>query len=272
MDDESYHYLFRPIMAKIMEVYQPGAVVLQSGASSSSPRRQPVAERGAGCLACFLRVGGAVVWRLQCGCAIVTQAPGRCCRPQRRVLFLPGCFGSGRCGGCTPGAPSHRACSASGRTPLLFRTPHAAHPACALAPVRFGQACPCLLRSGHRAAPHHTRWTAVCAAVVCAAGADSLSHDKLGVFNLSIRGHAQCHRMLASYGVPLLVLGGGGYKIKNVARCWTYETGVLLGEAQCLVHPGFALRGLCVGTVCGGEWWTDETGVCCLVRHGLVAR
>jgi len=29
----------------------------------------------------------------------------------------------------------------------------------------------------------------------------------------------------------MLVLGGGGYKIKNVARLWTYETGVLLGEA-----------------------------------------
>jgi hypothetical protein len=28
--------------------------------------------------------------------------------------------------------------------------------------------------------------------------------------------------------VPLLVLGGGGYTIRNVARCWAYETGVLL--------------------------------------------
>lgn len=32
------------------------------------------------------------------------------------------------------------------------------------------------------------------------------------------------------FGKPLLVLGGGGYKIVNVARCWTYETAVLLGE------------------------------------------
>lgn len=28
----------------------------------------------------------------------------------------------------------------------------------------------------------------------------------------------------------MLVLGGGGYTINNVARCWTYETGQLLGE------------------------------------------
>ena len=30
-------------------------------------------------------------------------------------------------------------------------------------------------------------------------------------------------------GVPLLMLGGGGYTIRNVARCWTYETSVALG-------------------------------------------
>jgi hypothetical protein len=32
---------------------------------------------------------------------------------------------------------------------------------------------------------------------------------------------------MKSFGVPLLVLGGGGYTIRNVARCWTYETSVL---------------------------------------------
>lgn len=30
--------------------------------------------------------------------------------------------------------------------------------------------------------------------------------------------------------MPTLVLGGGGYTKRNVARCWTYETGVLLDE------------------------------------------
>ena len=62
------------------------------------------------------------------------------------------------------------------------------------------------------------------------AGADSLAGDKLGVFNLSTKGHAACHKFMASFGVPMLVLGGGGYKIKNVARLWTYETGALLGK------------------------------------------
>lgn len=34
---------------------------------------------------------------------------------------------------------------------------------------------------------------------------------------------------LASFGVPMLVLGGGAYTMRNVARCWCYETGRLLG-------------------------------------------
>ena len=28
--------------------------------------------------------------------------------------------------------------------------------------------------------------------------------------------------------MPTLVLGGGGYTVKNVARCWTFETALLL--------------------------------------------
>eukprot|EP00877_Chromochloris_zofingiensis_P009868 jgi/Chrzof1/5134/Cz15g12200.t1 len=67
-------------------------------------------------------------------------------------------------------------------------------------------------------------------AVVLQSGADSLSGDRLGSFNLSIKGHASCHRHMLKYGVPMIVLGGGGYKIKSVARCWTYETAVLLGK------------------------------------------
>ena len=35
---------------------------------------------------------------------------------------------------------------------------------------------------------------------------------------------------MKEYNVPLLVLGGGGYTKRNVARCWTYETSVLVDE------------------------------------------
>ncbi|XP_010319010.1 histone deacetylase 6-like [Solanum lycopersicum] len=66
-------------------------------------------------------------------------------------------------------------------------------------------------------------------AVVVQCGADSLAGDRLGVFNLSVKGHADCIRFLRSFNVPLMMLGGGGYTVKNVARCWCYETAVAVG-------------------------------------------
>ncbi|BFY99924.1 hypothetical protein BsWGS_02964 [Bradybaena similaris] len=67
-------------------------------------------------------------------------------------------------------------------------------------------------------------------AVVLQCGADSLGSDRLGCFNLSIKGHGECVEYVKSFNLPLLVLGGGGYTKRNVARCWTYETAVLLEE------------------------------------------
>ncbi|CAM1297178.1 HDAC2 (predicted), partial [Pycnogonum litorale] len=66
-------------------------------------------------------------------------------------------------------------------------------------------------------------------AVVLQCGADSLSGDRLGCFNLTLKGHAKCVEFVKRYNLPLLILGGGGYTIRNVARCWTYETAVALG-------------------------------------------
>ena len=65
-------------------------------------------------------------------------------------------------------------------------------------------------------------------AIVLQCGADSLTGDRLGCFNLTLKGHAACVNYVKSFGVPTLVLGGGGYTIRNVARCWAYETAVLL--------------------------------------------
>lgn len=60
--------------------------------------------------------------------------------------------------------------------------------------------------------------------VVLQCGADSLSGDRLGTHNTTIKAHGSCVRLVKSWGLPTLLLGGGGYTIKNVARCWTYET------------------------------------------------
>ncbi|KAK2000708.1 hypothetical protein LX36DRAFT_654142 [Colletotrichum falcatum] len=67
-------------------------------------------------------------------------------------------------------------------------------------------------------------------AVVLQCGGDSLSGDRLGCFNLSMEGHANCVAYVKSFGLPTLVLGGGGYTMRNVARTWAFETGVLVGK------------------------------------------
>lgn len=67
-------------------------------------------------------------------------------------------------------------------------------------------------------------------AIVLQCGADSLANDRLGCFNLSVRGHGDCVAHVKSLGIPLLVLGGGGYTLRNVARCWTYETSLLVDK------------------------------------------
>ncbi|KAF7294589.1 Hist-deacetyl domain-containing protein [Mycena indigotica] len=68
-------------------------------------------------------------------------------------------------------------------------------------------------------------------AIVLQCGADSLGCDRLGAFNLSIAAHGECVNFVRKYNLPLLVVGGGGYTIKNVSRCWTYETAVLVGAS-----------------------------------------
>lgn len=77
-------------------------------------------------------------------------------------------------------------------------------------------------------------------AVVLQCGADSLSGDRLGPFNLTMRGHANCVQFIKSFNLPTLLLGGGGYTIRNVSRVWAFETGlaagVELGGRECSTH------------------------------------
>ncbi|KAH9158730.1 hypothetical protein LEN26_002764 [Aphanomyces euteiches] len=45
-----------------------------------------------------------------------------------------------------------------------------------------------------------------------------------------LKGHGECVRYVKSFGLPTMVLGGGGYSVRNVSRCWAYETAVCLDE------------------------------------------
>ncbi|PRP77915.1 putative histone deacetylase 1-A [Planoprotostelium fungivorum] len=61
-------------------------------------------------------------------------------------------------------------------------------------------------------------------AVVVQCGADCLSFDPLGGFNLNIHDVAHCVSVLRSWCLPLIILGGGGYNNSNTARCWANLT------------------------------------------------
>jgi histone deacetylase 1/2 len=52
-------------------------------------------------------------------------------------------------------------------------------------------------------------------------------------------GHASCVEFVQKFDVPVLVLGGGGYTMRNVARAWAYETGLLVGQR---VGPGTSIH------------------------------
>ena len=56
-----------------------------------------------------------------------------------------------------------------------------------------------------------------------------MSSDRLGMFNLSVKGHGECVKYIKSWRIPTVLAGGGGYTLRNVPRCWAYETSVAIG-------------------------------------------
>jgi histone deacetylase 1/2 len=44
-----------------------------------------------------------------------------------------------------------------------------------------------------------------------------------------MHGHAHCVQFLRDKNIPLILLGGGGYTVKNVGKLWAYETTCALG-------------------------------------------
>jgi len=67
-------------------------------------------------------------------------------------------------------------------------------------------------------------------ACVLQCGADSVTGDLLGSFNLTLKGHGFAVSYLKTFGIPILVLGGGGYTIRNVSRAWAYETSLCVDQ------------------------------------------
>ncbi|RUS18582.1 hypothetical protein BC937DRAFT_88598 [Endogone sp. FLAS-F59071] len=58
--------------------------------------------------------------------------------------------------------------------------------------------------------------------VVIQCGADGLTDDPVGKWNVSIQSFANCVQRVVELGKPVLLLGGGGYNSPNVARCYAH--------------------------------------------------
>lgn len=54
-----------------------------------------------------------------------------------------------------------------------------------------------------------------------------------------MKGHAACVQFMKKFNLPLLLLGGGGYTVKSVARTWAYETGLAAGVELSSSKLGF---------------------------------
>lgn len=74
-----------------------------------------------------------------------------------------------------------------------------------------------------------------CLVVQC--GADCLSQDPLGGFNLTLKGLGKCISKILESDLPILFLGGGGYYHPNVARCWTFLTWLILSSCHTGLDP-----------------------------------
>jgi len=66
-----------------------------------------------------------------------------------------------------------------------------------------------------------------CVVVQC--GADCLARDPVGGFALTTSGPVAAVREVRRTGLPLLLLGGGGYHPANAARLWTAVTAAVVG-------------------------------------------
>jgi acetoin utilization deacetylase AcuC-like enzyme len=62
--------------------------------------------------------------------------------------------------------------------------------------------------------------------IVLQCGADSLPKDPLGGFNVDMYHYGKCVEKVLSFGIPTMLLGGGGYTPQKASRLWTFLTGI----------------------------------------------
>ncbi|KAJ2858368.1 Histone deacetylase 8 [Coemansia erecta] len=65
--------------------------------------------------------------------------------------------------------------------------------------------------------------------VVVQCGCDGLAGDPYKIFNLTTDAFVGALKLIVSWNLPVLIVGGGGYSSTNCARCWTRLTAVACG-------------------------------------------
>ena len=66
-------------------------------------------------------------------------------------------------------------------------------------------------------------------AIVAQLGVDTMSTDPLTHLELTTNGFCEMVKKIREFNLPLAALGGGGYNVANVARCWTLALGIFAG-------------------------------------------
>ena len=56
-----------------------------------------------------------------------------------------------------------------------------------------------------------------------------MSTDPLTHLELTTNGFCEMVKKIRDFNLPLAALGGGGYNVTNVARCWTLALGIFAG-------------------------------------------
>uniref|UniRef100_A0A7S4CCR0 Histone deacetylase 8 n=1 Tax=Eutreptiella gymnastica TaxID=73025 RepID=A0A7S4CCR0_9EUGL len=79
-------------------------------------------------------------------------------------------------------------------------------------------------------------------AVVLVCGADALAGDRLCCMNLSLQSYQAVARQVKSWSKPTLVLGGGGYTVPNVAKCWACVSAIFCERRASATHAAAAVQ------------------------------
>ncbi len=66
-------------------------------------------------------------------------------------------------------------------------------------------------------------------AIVAQLGVDTMATDPLTHLELTTNGFCEMVKKIRGFNLPLIALGGGGYNVTNVARCWTLALGIFAG-------------------------------------------